>query len=53
MKYLCGLELPFDSFLAAVVSHVSLLASIAIFRCVSRLPNLIPKANSCPIAMWS
>jgi hypothetical protein len=47
------LELSFDSFLAAVVSHVTLLASIVVFRCVPSVPNLVPMADSFSIAMRS
>jgi hypothetical protein len=37
----------------AIVSFVILLASIVIFRCDSKLPNPVLRANSFPIGMWS
>jgi hypothetical protein len=42
-----------DSFLVFVVSRVSLLTSCVVFRCVSRLPNPVPRADSFSIAMRS
>jgi hypothetical protein len=53
MKCLWGLELLYDSILVIVVSLVTLLASIVIFHCDSRLPNLVSRANSFSITMWS
>jgi hypothetical protein len=45
--------LPFNLFLTIVVSHVALLASSVIFRCVSRLSNPVLRAHSFSIAMRS
>jgi hypothetical protein len=41
----------FDSFLVAVVLHVTLLASIVVFHCIFRLPNPIPRVDSFSIAI--
>jgi hypothetical protein len=42
-----------DSLLAVIVSHVSWLASIVVFRCVSVVPNPVSRADSSSIAMRS
>jgi hypothetical protein len=43
----------FDLFLAIVVSHVSWLASIVIFRCIFVVSNRVPMTDSFSIAMRS
>jgi hypothetical protein len=53
MKCLCRLDLPFDSFLATVVSHVFLLASSVVFHYVFVVPNRAPRVDSFSIAMRS
>jgi hypothetical protein len=53
VKCAWGLELSIGSILVVIVSYVTLLASIVIFDCDSRLPNMVPRANSFSIAMWS
>jgi hypothetical protein len=53
VKCLLGLELSFDVFLSAVVSHVSWIALIVVFRCVFMVPNPILKADIFSIAMRS
>jgi hypothetical protein len=49
VKYVRGIELFYD--LIAVVLHVILLASIAVFHCVSMISNSIPRADSFSIAI--
>jgi hypothetical protein len=53
VKYIRGLELLFNSFLATIVSFVSLLASIVVFLCVSLVPNPVSRDDSLSIAMRS
>jgi hypothetical protein len=50
MKCLWGLELIFGLIFVAVVLHMTFLALIAIFRCVSMVPNPVPRASSFSIA---
>jgi hypothetical protein len=45
--------LSFDSFFAVIVSHVSWLASIIIFRYISVSRNPISRADRFSIAIWS
>jgi hypothetical protein len=51
MKYVRGLVLFCDSLLAAVISHVSLLTSIVIFRCVSVVCNPVLRVHSYSITI--
>jgi hypothetical protein len=53
VKYLCGLELSFDSLLTIAVSHVSWLTSIVVCRYISMVTNPVQRADSSSIAMRS
>jgi hypothetical protein len=53
VKCVRGLELPFDLFLGTVVSHLTLLVSIVVFRCVFVVPNLVLKTGRFSITMRS
>jgi hypothetical protein len=51
VKYLRGLELLFNLIFVTMVLHMTLLASMVAFRCVSRFPSLNPRNDSTAIAM--
>jgi hypothetical protein len=53
VKYVRGLELYFNLFLAAVVSHLTLLVSIVVFCCISVVSNPVSRTDSFSIAMQS
>jgi hypothetical protein len=53
VKFLCGLELPFDLFLVVIVSQMSWLTSIVVFRCVSWFTIPFPRADNFSIAVRS
>jgi hypothetical protein len=52
VKCVRGCELLVGSILVTIISHVTLLALIGVFT-VLRLPNLVPRTTSLPIATWS